>query len=93
MEDKDDDDNEEDDDEDSITVPDLLNEGPATLVIRSGSSGSRSPRVNVMYGVRETIWMKIFGCGLSDILDEKSLGKDSCLDFERSDGVEMVATL
>ena len=40
-----------------ITVADLVKEGPAMLVIKSGSSGRISPRVNVMYGVKETILM------------------------------------
>ena len=40
-----------------ITVVDLLKEGPAMLVIKSDSSGRSSPRVNVMYGVKETILM------------------------------------
>ena len=39
------------------TVSDICNEIPAMLVIKSGSSGRISPRVNVMYGVKDTTLM------------------------------------
>ena len=40
-----------------ITVADLRKDGPAMLVIKWGSSGSINPRINAMYGVKETTLM------------------------------------